>query len=336
VFASASGTPATNRTVRQTMVPEASAIEPLGDAVPLVAVIVVHWMNMADTVECLSSLAEVDYHQLQVILVNNGSPDFDEEAARQALPEVQILAAPTNLGFAAGNNLGIAYALDGAADFVLLLNNDTTVDPDLVRAMLPAFKDPRVGIAGPIITYYDAPARVWSAGGTYNRWLGYTLNPQMDRPLTEVLAEGDRTVDYINGCALMARREVFQHVGGLWEAFFLYFEETDLCLRARRAGFSSRLVARPLVRHKVSASGGQRGSNVLTPSKAYYFGRNVFHLLRRHARGWWAVTGVASQFLVVFPYYLWQSLRARRPGVMASYLVGMWDGIRGRAGRRTS
>jgi GT2 family glycosyltransferase len=308
--------------------------EATGDALPLVSVIVVHYLNMDDTVECLVSLAEMDYARVQVILVNNGSPDWDESAARRAFPGVQVLEAPTNLGFAAGNNLGIAHALKSGADLVMLLNNDTTVHSDLIKDMLPAFADPRVGIAGPVITYYDHPTVVWSAGGRYSRWLGYTLNPQMDRPLDEVLAIGNRTVDYVNGCALMARRDVFERVGGLWEQFFLYFEEADLCLRAHRAGYLSRVVARPLVRHKVSSSGGVRGSNALTPPKAYYFGRNVFHLLRRNARGLWAVTGTLSQFIVVFPYYLWQSLRAGQPGVMTSYAVGMWDGIRGRAGRR--
>ncbi len=299
-----------------------------------VAVIIVHWMNMSDTVECLASLAAVEYEALQVVVVNNGSPDWDEAAARRVLSTVHVVTSPENVGFAAGNNLGIAHAIENGAELLLLLNNDTIIEPDLVQAMLPAFDDPRVGIAGPIITYYDHPATVWSAGGVINRWLGYTLNPQMDRPLADVLAQGDRTVDYINGCALMVRRGVFEQVGGLWEEYFLYFEEADFCLRAHRAGYLSRLVAQPLVRHKVSASGGVRGSNALTPSKAYYFGRNVFHLLRRNSRGLWAVSGTASQFLVVFPYHFVQSVRARRPGAMLSYLAGMWDGMRGRVGRR--
>jgi hypothetical protein len=298
------------------------------------AVIIVHWLNMADTTECLNSLAVVDHDRLQVIVVNNGSPDFNEGAVRHALPGVVVLNAPTNLGFAGGNNLGIHRALDDGADLVLLLNNDTIVHPDLIRAMLPAFEDPGVGIAGPVITYYDNPCTVWSAGGAYSRLLGYTLNPQMDRPLARVLAEGDREADYINGCALMIRADLLRQLGGLWEDFFLYFEEADLCLRATRAGFRCRVVAHALVQHKVSSSGGVRGSNAFTPSKAYYFGRNIFHLLRRNTRGLWAISGTVSQFLVVFPYHLWQSTRARRPGVMVSYLAGMWDGIRGRAGMR--
>lgn len=334
-----SETPPTNLTDRPGAAAQTHQMHPAretGQRSARVAVIIVHWLNMHDTVECLASLAAVAYDPLQIIVVNNGSPDWDEAEARRAWPAVEVVTSPTNVGFAAGNNLGIAYAIEAGADLLLLLNNDTTVEPDLVQALLPAFDDPRVGIAGPIITYYDRPATVWSAGGTMNRWLGYTLNPQMDRPLADVEAEGDRAVDYINGCALMARREVFEQVGGLWEEFFLYFEEADLCLRAHRAGYSSWLVAKPLVQHKVSSSGGVRGSNALTPSKAYYFGRNVFHLLRRNSRGLWAISGTASQFLVVFPYHLVQSLRARHPGVMLSYAAGMWDGIRGRAGRRAT
>jgi GT2 family glycosyltransferase len=200
--------------------------------------------------------------------------------------------------------------------------------------MLPAFAQPQVGIVGPIITYYDRPDLVWSAGGAYSRLLGYTPNPQMDRPLEQVRALGDRDAGYINGCALMARREVFDAIGDLWDDYFLYFEEADFCLRAIHAGFRCRVVAQPLVRHKVSSSGGVAGSNAFTPAKAYYFGRNPFLMLRRNARGFWAFTGYVSQFLVVFPYQLWHALRNGNPGVMRHYVQGMWHGMLGRVGVR--
>ena len=299
-----------------------------------VAVVIVHWRNVADTAACLGSLAAVDYAALEVVLVNNGSPDFDAVAFEAAFPGLVIVTAPRNLGFSGGNNLGIARALADGAEYVLLLNNDTVVNPNLVSDLLPAFTEPRVGIVGPIITYDDRPDLVWSAGGVYSRLLGYTPNPQMDRPVAQVEALGDRNVGYINGCALMASRAVFEAIGDLWEDYFLYFEEADFCLRAARAGYRCRVVGRPLVRHKVSASGGVAGSNAFTPAKAYYFGRNPFLMLRRNARGLWACSGYLSQFLVVFPFQLWQAIRSGQPGVMRHYLQGMWHGIIGRAGVR--
>lgn len=327
--------PITDRTGTTATSPSAHSPGAADAARPaLVAVVIVHWRNVADTVACLESLAAVEYAALEVVLVNNGSPDFDAAAFAAALPGLVMVAAPRNLGFSGGNNLGIARALADGAEYILLLNNDTVVSPRLVSDLLPAFTEPTVGIVGPIITYYDRPDLVWSAGGVYSRLLGYTPNPQMDRPVAEVETLGDRDAGYINGCALMARRQVFEAVGDLWEDYFLYFEEADFCLRAARAGYRCRVVARPLVRHKVSASGGVAGSNAFTPAKAYYFGRNPFLMLRRNARGLWAASGYISQFLVVFPFQLWQAIRSGQPGVMRHYLYGMWHGIIGRAGVR--
>ena len=141
---------------------------------PAVSVIVVHWMNIGDTVECLASLSLVDYPGLNVIVVNNGSVDFDEAQVRQACPGVSIITSCENLGFAGGSNLGIKMAIEQEAAFILLLNNDTIVRPDLITALLPALGSQDVGIVGPVIAYYTAPAKVWFGGGKYNRLLGYT------------------------------------------------------------------------------------------------------------------------------------------------------------------
>src|SRR5919201_6877493 len=100
---------------------------------PTVSVVVVHWANIADTVECLASLSAVDYPRLSVVLVNNGSRDFDEEPVRQAFKPLVIIESPTNLGFAGGSNLGIMKALDDGHELVFLLNNDAVVRPDVIR-----------------------------------------------------------------------------------------------------------------------------------------------------------------------------------------------------------
>ena len=111
-----SGMPPSSGSIDKAATPVPAKVS--SDSLPFVAVIIVHWLNMADTLECLDSLARVDYSHLQVILVNNGSSDFDEPAARRTLPAVDVLTSPTNLGFAAGNNLAIADALEGGADLL--------------------------------------------------------------------------------------------------------------------------------------------------------------------------------------------------------------------------
>jgi GT2 family glycosyltransferase len=300
---------------------------------PPVAVILVHWerASVDDTLECLWSLAAVDYPRLSVVLVNNGVPDFPSERFEQAWPGLRIVTTGENLGFTGGNNLGIRQALREGADVVLLLNNDTVVRPDLIRALLPPLARPDVGIVGPVITYYDRPDRVWFAGGRFNRWLGFTLHSEMDRPLTD--ASPDRPVDFITGCALMVRRDVFERVGLLWDALFIYFEDAEFCLRAARAGYRSILVGQPLVRHKVSASMGERGAYPFSPTKGYYFGRNALLLLRRNARGPWRLISILGLLGVIYPYNALQCVAARNLPALRSFLAGLRDGLRGRPGK---
>jgi len=299
---------------------------------PSVWVVVVHWAGIDDTVECLASLSRVDYPYLAVVLVDNGSSDFEETRVRQAFTKVQIITSDENLGFAGGSNLGITKALREGAGLIMLLNNDTVVRSDLFLSLLPALQAQDVGIVGPTITYYAAPGRIWFAGGTYSRLLGYTRHPLMDEQLHRPYE--NRRVDYITGCALLAKREVFEAVGMLGEGFFLYFEDADFCLRAAKARYRSVVVGETLVRHKVSASAGIRGTNRLSPEKAYYYGRNPILLLRRNVSGPYAVTGTLGQFAVRLPFYVLRCIAARDMKSLCSYLAGMRDGILGRSGKK--
>jgi len=214
----------------------------------------------------------------------------------------------------------------------MLLNNDTVVSPDLVRALLPPLDDPAVGITGPVITYFDRPDTAWFAGGLYRPLLGYTFHPGMDRP---VPPPGDsRSSDFITGCTMMVRRDVFERVGLLWEELFLYFEDAEFCLRAGQAGIRCALVPRPLVRHKVSASAGQRGSNRLTPDRAYYFGRNPLLMARRLAPRGWPLRGGLGFLTVIAPVTALRLARTRDLAALRAYGAGLRDGLRGRSGPR--
>ncbi len=302
-------------------------------SLPHVAVVLVHWQGavVEDTLECLRSLAEVEYPRLSVVLVDNGVRDFPDDRFRQVWPRLQILRSGRNLGFTGGSNLGIRQALRDGADAILLLNNDTVVRSDLLDALLPPLRRPEVGIVGPIITYYDHPERVWFGGGTFSRWLGYTLHTEMDRPLGQ--PQPDRTVDFVTGCALLVRRDVFESVGLLWDALFIYFEDAELCMRAAWRGYRCVLVGQPLVRHKVSASMGDRGAYPFSPTKGYYFGRNALLLLRRTTRGHWRLIGMVGLLGVIYPYNIAQCLAARNLTALRAFLAGALDGLCGRGGK---
>ena len=124
---------------------------------PRVAIIILNWNGLDDTIACLQSVSNVRYNALEIIVVDNGSSDGSVETIHKIFPEVQIVANASNLGFAEGNNVGIRQALD-RTDYILLLNNDTTVHPDILHHLIPVVEeDPSIAVAGPVICYETEP-----------------------------------------------------------------------------------------------------------------------------------------------------------------------------------
>ncbi|HZK67225.1 MAG TPA: glycosyltransferase family 2 protein, partial [Chloroflexota bacterium] len=208
------------------------------------------------------------------------SDDSVPRLSRQ-FPQVALLANQKNLGFAEGNNRGIQYALDAGCRYILLLNNDATLPPQAASQLIRELdRDPTIGIIGPRIYLADQPDRVWFGGGKVDPELGLPIHLEWmkSEPTRDI---GLREVDYICGCALLARSEVFAQVGMFDLDYFLLFEDTDLCARARQAGY--RVVLAPWVSayHKVSATfGGDR-----SPDYRYYFHRNNLIYVAKRQRG---------------------------------------------------
>jgi GT2 family glycosyltransferase len=228
---------------------------------PKVAVVVLAWNGKSLTLACLESLEALRYENATVILVDNASTDGTAAEVRKAFgARVAVVENRENLGFSRGNNIGIRKALDEGADFVLLLNNDTVVDPALVGSLVEVIAgSDKIGIVGPKIYYASPPDKIWFAGGEV--FLSRGLSKHIGIRETDTgRYDAIRDVDYVTGCALMARREVFETIGYLDPAFVAYYEDTDFCMRARRAGFRVVYVPAGKVWHKISAStGGQLG-----------------------------------------------------------------------------
>lgn len=299
---------------------------------PLVYAVVLTWNNFADTDECLASLAAQDYPNYRMVVVDNGSQDGSLARLKERwAPRVRFLEMGTNLGVPAGYNAGLRLALDEGADYALLLNNDIVVAPDLIARLVEAFgRSPRLGAVGPVTVYYDARDRIWYAGGIYNQLLGYTRHAHMDKSLSVLGHRCGRVsaTDYVTGCAIMLSRRALLDVGLLDESYHLYQEDTDWCLRARLNGYICGVVNQPLVAHKVSLSLGLRGSNVLGPRSAYFYGRNAFKLAHRHIRGVMVLPFLLGQFFVRLPYYcLGMALASQWQGI-GRYLAGVHDGLK--------
>ena len=228
---------------------------------PLVCIVVLTWNGKALTLDCLQSLSSLTYPNTHTIVVDNASQDGTSQAIRDTCgDQVTLVVNDHNLGFSGGNNVGIDRALDVGADYILLLNNDTTVDAQLIDHLVGGFTAPDTGIVGPKIYYADPPDQIWFAGGEVSLSRGTARHIGIRRRDTGQF-DSIREVDYISGCALMAKRDVFDRVGKLDASYAAYFEDTDFCMRANRSGFRILYVPAGRVWHKISSStGGQLGA----------------------------------------------------------------------------
>lgn len=247
-------------------------------AKPKVSVVILNWNGKQDTLECLDSVQKIDYPNYDVVVVDNGSTDDSVNAITKKYPDITLIKTGSNLGYAGGNNVGIRLALDHDADFILVLNNDTIVSPDLLSAFVTA-KDllPANSVLGAKIFFYDKPDTLWFAGGRWNsesNSFEHLGSGQTDSAEFNRFAE----VDYVTGCALFASAATFKEVGLLNESFFLTYEETDWCYRARAKGHKCIFVPEAKLWHKVSSSFGGADS----PLVGYFMQRNKLLWVKKH------------------------------------------------------
>lgn len=216
-----------------------------------VTVVLLNWNEWNDTSLCLSSLQHLDYPNFQVVVIDNGSTDDSAARIRETFPWVQVFENGKNLGFTGGCNAGIKQALAQGSDFIWLLNNDTTVDPGALRAMVDkAQSDPRIGAVGSVIYFMDEPTRLQCWGGGYvNFWLG-----KSGHYLKQI--ENDK-IEFITGCSLLLSRSAIEEVGMLDERFFIYWEDSDICFRLRKTGWRLAVAEQSRIWHKGYTSIGK-------------------------------------------------------------------------------
>jgi GT2 family glycosyltransferase len=295
---------------------------------PHVAVIVLTHNGREDTLACLASLADSRWSALSVIVVDNGSGDGTADSVAARFPAAWMMRQEHNVGFAAGNNVGIRRALTLGADYVLLLNNDTTIATDAIgRCVEAAERHPDAGALCPLIYFAEPREMIWYAGATFDprrarsgRMLGYR---ELDDGQFASTTETDRAA----GAAVLISRRVLEHVGLLDSGLFFLYEDVDWSLRARRAGHRIYLVPDAKVWHRVSATAGGEHS----PLIAYYDTRNHIVVCRRHA----PLSGPATvrRDLEILAVHLAGARRARRRlAYLGAVLRGWRDGRRGRIG----
>lgn len=242
---------------------------------PLLYIIVLNNHRLNDTLVCLESLAQSNYKNSNVILLDFGSPRLSIESIQSAYPDIQVIPLIENLGYAGNNNIGIESALNQGAEWVFILNDDTVVDSSCISLLIELGKsDPTIGILGPMVYHYDEPDIIQSAGGILGKyWQNIHLG--LNEP-DHGQFEKARQVEWISGCAIMVRGAMIKQIGMLDAKYFLYWEETEWCIRAGRAGWKILQVPNAKLWHK-----GVQQNYQPQPYVTYYMTRNYLYTLAK-------------------------------------------------------
>jgi GT2 family glycosyltransferase len=288
---------------------------------PLIYAVTLNWNRPQDTLACVESLLAQTYLNLTVLVVDNGSIDDSIEQIEGQFPQVELIANSANLGFAGGMNVGLRRTLAAGAAFVLIVNNDTLLAVDMVETLWGVAQASRAVVA-PIIYYADEPQRVWSLGAQ-----SHPLTLEAKGGVRGQVDMGQWTAvipcDFVPGCAMFFPREALEEVGLFDEHFFMYYEDSDLCLRLRREGWPILSVTAARMWHKVALSSG--GSDSV--NERYWMARSSVRFFSKHAR-WWQWPIILFWRMGSAVRTSWRLWRRKRRDALKAYWRGLGDGVR--------
>lgn len=215
---------------------------------PPVTCVILNWNGWRDTLECLDALKRSTYSNLSIVVVDNGSTNDSVARIKSSRPDILLLENGKNLGFAGGNNIGIRHATAHGAEYVWLLNNDTWPASDALTALVAkAMTDDCIGAVGSVCYFADTPSKVEAWGGArVNLWIAYGRNSTKPRK--------DDWFHSLNGTSILVSVAALKDAGLLDEGFFLYWEDTEFCLRLRKRGWRIAVAPDSRIEHKVHGS----------------------------------------------------------------------------------
>lgn len=260
----------------------------LNRTLPIVSIIILNWNGKKDTMECLRSLKKTDYpkNKYEIIVVDNGSTDDSVKTIKRLFPDVKIKKNKKNLGFAQGNNIGAKIA---KGNFLVFLNNDTTVEKNWLKPLANKILDNDVGACMPKIVYTSYHGKkkkiINTAGGGFTRF-GFPY----------LIGEGEKKEKYnkselifwSSGCCLMIKKQLFFKLNGFDKNFVMYAEDFDLSWRVWNEGYKVMFVPDSVIYHK----GGQTirrlerskyRKSKFGPKYYYFQNRNVIRAIKKNS-----------------------------------------------------
>lgn len=240
----------------------------------LIYIILVNYGGFNDTCECLESIAKSTYRNLKVLIIDNNSPDDSGVRLKEKYPQYEYILSDENLGFAEANNIGYKYALKNGADYILLLNNDTIIDKNMIDELIDKSNNNVVTV--PKMYYYSEKNRIWYGGGEVSKRKG-TVYHIGEKKIDCDKYSKEKEISFATGCCMLIHKDILNEIGLFDKNYFMYCEDFDFSIRLKQSGKNILYVPKAKLWHKVNAS-TKNNSNI----SKYYLTRNRFYLLKNH------------------------------------------------------
>ncbi|TDO20172.1 glycosyltransferase family 2 protein [Pedobacter duraquae] len=298
-----------------------------------VAIILVNWNSYDVSAGCIRSLRKMVFEDFEIILVDNASADQSGQRLKEEFPECIYLQSDVNSGFAGGNNLALRYAISHDFNYSILLNNDTTVEPDFLNLLVDYMEEhPEVGVIQPKIYFEHDRSLLWNGGSYFNSWLGkattYGYNKHVDAGSDQI-----KEVDSVTGCAFMVRTKLLLVSGLLDESYFMYYEDTDLSFRIKRLGYKLTYLPTSVIYHIAGGAfqlGEKSKEGSMNHHVHYHNARNRIWIIKKFLNPWQKLTAYPYTFFYFSAVLIYFLLRWRISKFKV-FLLGIKDGISGHA-----
>ena len=299
-----------------------------------VYVIILNYNHLVDLKETINSFKKQNYPNLKLVVSDNGSTDGTIEYIRKENSDIVLLENKENLGWAAGNNVGIQYALENKADYILLANNDLYIaNVNIITVLvndIKKLKEKKVKIIGTNVNYYSQKEKTHNDG-----WILFPESEKKGKVFNEYrknyvnnLGNHYKLVDFVSGCFMLIDSELFSKIGLIDELFFIYAEDTEFSFRAWKNGYASVINKNLTIYHKISNT-----NKVGSPFSMYLKTRNLNYFLKKHKKDipdyyyfkWKYIFGVLKTFvrIIIYPSYYY----GKKYEVLKATYKGFFHGI---------
>ena len=281
----------------------------------IVSIVVLNYKNYHDTIDCIDSIFQCKYINLNVIVVDNDSKNESVDILKKKYQnKIILIASKTNLGYAGGNNIGIRKAIELKSDYICVINNDTIVEKNFIERCISALdSDKNIGIVSPIVLEYNSDV-IQSTGGKIFLNKGGSELINKGKNIKEITK--DQECDFISGACMFFRKEMIDINGFLPESYFLFYEETEWCYKIKKKGFLIKSICSTFIQHKGSAT-----IDSISGLSAYLLRRNRVVFVKRNAS--------TFKYLYFLCYLLIETLYYKfvKKRNCKGYLKSYWHGM---------